>query len=154
MTKTIAVFLVAAATAFSAGDPAGLHIWKASALNAQGKELAKKVDAHKVASAPLASIGNRTFSLAHREGSGQVEWHEKQADVLVIESGTVTVIYGGTMVDEKTSAPGEKRAESIKGGQEATLTTGDVIHIPSKTPHQMKLAPGQSLTYFVIKVVE
>jgi mannose-6-phosphate isomerase-like protein (cupin superfamily) len=153
MIKTLAVFLVAAATAFSA-DPAGLHIWKASSLNAQGKEMAKKVDAHKVASAPLASIGNRTFSLAHREGSGQAEWHEKQADVLVIESGTVTVIYGGTMVDEKTTAPGEKRADSIKGGQEATLTTGDVIHIPSKTPHQMKLAPGQSLTYFVIKVVE
>jgi mannose-6-phosphate isomerase-like protein (cupin superfamily) len=153
MTKTIAVLFIAATTAFSA-DPAGLHIWKASALTAQGKEMAKKVDAHKVASEPLAKVGNRSFSLAHREGSGQVEWHEKQADVLVVESGTVTVIYGGSMVGEKTTAPGEKRADSIKGGQEATLTVGDVIHIPSKTPHQMKLAPGQSLTYFVMKVVE
>jgi mannose-6-phosphate isomerase-like protein (cupin superfamily) len=153
MTKTIALLFAAATLAFSA-DPAGLHIWKASALNAQGRELAKKVDAHKVASAPLATVGNRSFSLAHREGSGQVEWHEKQADILVVESGTVTVIYGGTMVNEKTTAPGEKRADSIKGGEQATLTTGDVIHIPSHTPHQMKLAPGQSLTYFVIKVVE
>jgi mannose-6-phosphate isomerase-like protein (cupin superfamily) len=116
--------------------------------------MAKKVDAHKVASAPLASVGNRSFSLAHREGSGQVEWHAKQADILVIEAGTVTVVYGGTMVNEKTTAPGEKRADSIKGGQEATLTVGDVIHIPTKTPHQMKLAPGQSVTYFVTKVVE
>jgi mannose-6-phosphate isomerase-like protein (cupin superfamily) len=153
MTKTIALLFAVATIAFSAG-PAGLHIWKASALTAQGRELAKKVDAHKVASAPLATIGNRSFSLAHREGSGQVEWHEKQADILVIESGTVTVVYGGTMVNEKTTAPGEKRADSIKGGQEATLTVGDVIHIPAKTPHQMKLAPGQSLTYFVAKVVE
>jgi mannose-6-phosphate isomerase-like protein (cupin superfamily) len=153
MTKTIALLFAAATLAFSA-DPAGLHVWKASALVAQGKEMAKKVDAHKVASAPLAAVGNRSFSLAHREGSGQVEWHEKQADILVIESGTVTVIYGGTMVGEKTTAPGEKRADSIKGGEEATLTVGDVIHIPSKTPHQMKLAPGQSLTYFVTKVVE
>ena len=153
MTKTLAVLLVTAATAFSA-DPAGLHIWKASTMAAQGKEMAKKVDAHKVASAPLASVGNRTFSLAHREGSGQVEWHEKQADILVIEAGTVTVVYGGTIVNEKTTAPGEKRGDSIKGGQEATLTVGDVIHIPSKTPHQMKVAPGQSLTYFVTKVVE
>ena len=153
MTKTLAVLLVTAATAFSA-DPAGLHIWKASTLTAQGKEMAKKVDAHKVASQSLASVGNRSFSLAHREGSGQAEWHEKQADILVIEAGTVTVIYGGAMVDGKTTAPGEKRAESIKGGQEATLTVGDVIHIPSKTPHQMKLAPGQSVTYFVTKVVE
>ncbi|HVW09628.1 MAG TPA: hypothetical protein VHC90_13650 [Bryobacteraceae bacterium] len=154
MTKTIAVLLLAAASAFSAGDPAGLHIWKAANLVAQGKEMAKKVDAHKVASASLAAVGNRSFSLAHREGSGQAEWHERQADILVIEAGTVTVVYGGTMVNEKTTAPGEKRADSIRGGQEAALTVGDVIHIPSKTPHQMKLAPGQSVTYFVTKVVE
>src|SRR3569833_2638016 len=153
MTKTLAVLLVTAATAFSA-DPAGLHIWKASTLTAQGKEMAKKVDAHKVASQSLASVGNRSFSLAHREGSGQAEWHEKQADILVIEAGTVTVIYGGAMVDEKTTAPGEKRAESIKGGQEATLTVGDVIHFSSKSPHQMMLDHKQTNTNNKTKVVE
>lgn len=154
MTKTIAALLIASATAFSAGEPAPVHIWKASSLVAQGKEMAKKVDAHKVASDPLGAVGNRSFSLAHREGSGQAEWHEKQADILVIEAGTATVVYGGTMVNEKTTAPGEKRADSITGGKEETLTVGDVIHIPAKTPHQMKLAPGQSVTYFVTKVVE
>jgi mannose-6-phosphate isomerase-like protein (cupin superfamily) len=148
------VLLVAAATAFSAGDPAGLHIWKATSLIAQGKDLAKKVDAHKVASESLGVIGNRTFLLAHREGSGQAEWHEKQADIIVIESGTLTVVYGGQIVDEKTTAAGEKRGPSIKGGREATLTTGDVLHIPAKVPHLMKLAPGQSVTYFVAKIVE
>jgi mannose-6-phosphate isomerase-like protein (cupin superfamily) len=146
--------LLAAATAFSAGGPAGLKIWKAKDLNATGKALAKKVDAHKVASEALGSVGNRTFVLAHREGSGQAEWHEKQADVMVIESGNVTVVYGGEIVDETTTAPGEKRGSSIKNGQEVALTAGDIMNIPAKTPHLMKVAPGQSVTYFIAKVVE
>jgi uncharacterized RmlC-like cupin family protein len=154
MTKSIAIFLLASATAFSAGDPAGLRIWKASDLTAQGKERAKKVDAQKVASNPLGAVGNRSFLVAHREGSGQAEWHEKQADITIIVSGNVTVVYGGQMVDEKTTAPGEKRAPSIRGGQETTLTAGDIMHIPAKVPHLMKVAPGQSVTYFVAKVVE
>ena len=154
MIKTIAVFLLAAATAFPAGDPAGLHIWKASTLTAKGKELGKKLDANHVASESLVAVGNRSFSLAHREGDGLAEWHEKQADILVIEAGTVTVIYGGQVVDGKTSAPGEIRGPSIKNGMEATLVAGDVIHIPAKTAHQMKVAPGKFVTYFVTKVVE
>jgi hypothetical protein len=28
------------------------------------------------------------------------------------------------------------------------------MHIPAKVPHLMKLAPGQTVTYFVTKVVE
>lgn len=154
MTRTITLFLIAAAAAFPAGDPAGFHIWRANNLTAQGKELGKKLDSWKVASEPLATAGNRSFSLAHREGSGQAEWHEKQADIIMIEAGSATVIYGGEMVDAKITTPGEKRGPSIKGGMEAKLGVGDVLHIPAKTPHQMKLAPGEMVTYFVTKVVE
>jgi len=28
------------------------------------------------------------------------------------------------------------------------------MHIPAKIPHQMKLAPGVKLTYFVAKIVQ
>ena len=64
------------------------------------------------------------------------------------------VIRGGTIVDGKTTAPGETRGASIKGGTEVKLGAGDVLHIPAKIPHQMKLAQGAQVTYFVIKVVE
>lgn len=154
MRKTIAILVFVAATAFSAGDPAGFHVWKASQIEADGKQLATKLDAHHVASETLDTIGNRTFMVAHRDGSGQAEWHEKQADVIMIHSGAVTLVYGGEVVDGKTTAPGEIRGASIKGGTEVALGPGDVLHIPAKVPHLMKVAPGKSVTYFIVKVVE
>ena len=154
MKKTILTLLITCAAAFSAGDPPGFHIWKAGDVGAKGKELAKKLDSFKVASETVDTIGNRTFMVAHREGTGQAEWHEKQADVIMIENGAVTMVYGGEVVGGKTTAPGEVRGESIKGGTETLLGQGDVLHIPAKVPHMMKLAPGKTVTYFVVKVVE
>jgi mannose-6-phosphate isomerase-like protein (cupin superfamily) len=133
---------------------AGVHVWRSTDIAAKGAELAKKLDAQKVASETIATEGNRLFMIAHREGSGLAEWHEKQADVMFISSGRVTMVTGGTIVDVKTTAPGEMRGPSIKGGTETTLGPGDVLHIPAKVPHQMILASGAKVTYFVTKVVE
>ena len=52
------------------------------------------------------------------------------------------------------TAPGEMRGPSIRGGTEVALVAGDVLHIPAKVAHQMKLDPGKQVTYFVTKVVE
>jgi mannose-6-phosphate isomerase-like protein (cupin superfamily) len=136
------------------GSTPATQVWKASEIQDRGRALAKKLDAQKVASETIATVGNRSFMVAHREGSGQAEWHDKQADVMFISSGTVTMIYGGTVVDGKTTAPGEIRGSGISGGTEVTLGPGDVLHVPAKTPHQMKLAPGAQVTYFVTKVIE
>ncbi len=148
------MLLIAAAVAFPAGDPAGFHVWKAEQIDAVGKKLATKLDVNHVGSESLVSVGNRSFSIAHREGSGQAEWHEKVADILVIESGSVTLVYGGEIVDGKKTEPGQIRGASLKGGTEIALAQGDVIHIPAKVPHLMKLAPGKTVTYFVAKIVE
>lgn len=150
------VIAVVAVVMFAAqgGAPAGVHVWKSTDISARGKALSQKLDAQKVASEVIATEGNRKFMVAHREGSGLAEWHEKEADVMFISAGNVTMIYGGTIVDEKSTAAGEKRGSSIKGGTEAKLGAGDVLHIPAKVPHQMILAPGAQVTYFVTKVVE
>jgi mannose-6-phosphate isomerase-like protein (cupin superfamily) len=150
----VVVTILALSALLAQGSPAGVHLWKASELSARGKSLAQKLDAQKVASEPLGTEGNRTFLVAHREGSGVAEWHEKQADIMVISAGEVTMVYGGTIVDGKTTQPGEIRGPSIRGGIEAKLGPGDVLHIPAKVPHQMKLDPGKQVTYFVAKVVE
>jgi uncharacterized RmlC-like cupin family protein len=147
-----------AALAFSAvlaqAAPGQVRIWTASELGNRGKALSQKLDANHVASEVIATEGNRTFMVAHREGSGQAEWHEKQADVIMISSGEVTMVYGGTIPDGKTTAPGEMRGAAITGGTEVQLGPGDVLHIPAQVPHQMKLAPGKQVTYFVTKVVQ
>ena len=134
--------------------PPATQVWKASDIQAKGRELATKLDANKVASETIATAGNRTFMVAHREGSGLAELHQKQADVIVISSGQATMVYGGTVKDGKTTAAGEIRGPDIDGGTEVKLGPGDVLHIPAGVPHQMKVAAGAKVTYFVTKVVE
>jgi mannose-6-phosphate isomerase-like protein (cupin superfamily) len=134
--------------------PGQVHVWTATEVSDRGKALGQKLDAQKVASEVVSTDGNRTFMVAHREGSGQAELHDKQADIMVITVGAVTMVYGGTIVDGKTTAPGETRGASIRGGTEVKLGAGDVIHIPAHVPHQMKLDPGKQVTYFVTKVVQ
>jgi mannose-6-phosphate isomerase-like protein (cupin superfamily) len=134
--------------------PGGVHVWKSTDIHTKGQALAKKLDANKVASEVIATDGNRTFMVAHREAPGQAEVHDTQADIMFISEGEITMVYGGTVVDGKTTAPGETRGSGITGGTEVKLGPGDVLHIPAKIPHQMKLAPGAKVTYFVTKVVQ
>jgi mannose-6-phosphate isomerase-like protein (cupin superfamily) len=146
---------VVLAAGLVAQSPASqVSVWKQGEIDKRGGELAKKLDAQKVASEVIAKEGNRTFMVAHREGSGLAELHDKEADIMVISRGEVTMVYGGKIVDGKTTAPGETRGPSIAGGTEVKLGPGDLLHIPAKVPHQMKLAPGAKVTYFVTKVVE
>ena len=102
----------------------------------------------------LTRYGNHLTMLAHREKTGSSELHEKVADFLYIIDGDATVITGGKMVNGKTTEPNEIRGSSIQGGQTQKMGVGDIIHIQANTPHQMILAPGHTVTYFVVKVNE
>lgn len=150
--KIIAAAVLTAALALPAGDPAGFHVWTPVELKGYAKSLAPKVNDKHVASEVLARMDGYHFEVAHREGSGEGEWHEKEADIFVVQSGEATLVYGGELVDARTTAPGQQRSASIRGGMERKLSPGDVVTIPVKVPHQMKLSPGKEITYFVVKV--
>ena len=66
----------------------------------------------------------------------------------------IGVGVGGTVVGGHTSAPDEIRGTSITGGEKKILGAGDAVHIPAKVPHQMLVANGKKVTYFVVKVEE
>jgi len=150
--KIIAAAVLTAALALPAGDPAGFHVWTPVELKGYAKSLAPKVNDKHVASEVLARMDGYHFEVAHREGSGEGEWHEKEADIFVVQSGEATLVYGGELVDARTTAPGQQRSASIRGGMERKLSPGDVVTIPVKVPHQMKLSPGKEITYFVVKI--
>jgi mannose-6-phosphate isomerase-like protein (cupin superfamily) len=151
--RAFAIAILTAAAALPAGSgPAGFELWKNSDLQAFEQKLSPKINAQKVATQPLGSYGNHNFLIAHREGSGEAELHETQADVMVVESGEATLVVGGTVVDPKTTAPHEIRGPSIKGGEKKSLAAGDVVHIPGKVPHQMLVDSGRQITYFVVKI--
>ena len=152
--KPLALALLLAGFALPAGDLPGFYLWKSAELKGFSKTLAPKISDKKVATQNLAAYGNYSFMVAHREGSGEAEYHATQADVFVVQSGEATLVVGGELVDGKATAPNEMRAASIKGGMERKLAAGDVVTIPAKVSHQLKLDSGKQFTYFVVKVVQ
>jgi len=146
------VLLLVSTTLVYAADPEGFGFWKGAAVQNSGKELAGKIDEQKFAWQPLATYDNHLMGISHREGDGSAELHETQADIMVVESGAATLVVGGTMVAPKTVKPHEIRGTSIEGGEIKQLGVGDVVHIPAKVPHQLKIAPGTEFTYLVVKV--
>lgn len=134
-------------------EPAGYKYWSASELKAMSKPLSNKADA-KTSSENLGNFGADHVLMVHREGSGVAELHDTEADVIVVTSGTGTLIVGGTMPGSKNTAPGEERAPAVEGGASQKMGPGDIIHIPPKTPHQVMLEPGKQITYFTLKVKE
>jgi len=152
--KLLAIGLLFAGFARTAGDPPGFHLWKSGELKGFSKSLAPKMNDQKLATQQLTSFGNYLFMVAHREASGEAEYHATQADIFVVQSGEATLVYGGELAGGKTTAPNEMRAPSINGGMEKKLAAGDVVTIPAKTAHQLKVAAGKEFTYFVVKVTQ
>jgi mannose-6-phosphate isomerase-like protein (cupin superfamily) len=152
--KPLALALLLAGFALPAGDPPGFYLWKSAELKGFSKTLAPKMSDKKFAIQSLASYANYTFNVAHREGSGEAEYHATQADIFIVQSGEATLVVGGDLVDGKTTAPNEMRAASIKGGTEKKIAAGDVVTIPAKVAHQVKLDAGKAFTYFVVKVTQ
>ena len=136
----------------SAAGPTGVDSWSASQLKDFEKSLAAKMSPQKVASQTLATYANHNMLVAHREGNGQGEVHERQVDVMVGQSGEAIVRVGGELVDGRQTRPHEMIGSAVRGGVEKRLGPGDVLHIPAKTPHQMMVASGQQVTYFVVKI--
>ena len=148
----VCVVLVASATWLHAADPEGFGLWKGAEVRNSGKDLASKMDDQKFAWLPMATYSNHLIGLSHREGDGSAELHETQADILIVESGEATLVVGGKMVAAKTLKPHEVRGSSIEGGEIKHLAVGDIIHIPAKVPHQLKIIAGTKFIYLVIKV--
>jgi len=101
-----------------------------------------------------SDYGTYILSVSHREKDGVVELHEKKDDVMIVQSGEGDLVVGGKGLDMRTSAPGEQQGTSIEGGTRVHVRSGDVIRIPAGTPHQYFVAPGQQITYSLVKVLE
>jgi mannose-6-phosphate isomerase-like protein (cupin superfamily) len=136
------------AIALVAADPDGYAQYSSADLKA--KVDAAKPDDHKVRLNRVASWGNHSLLAIRRDGDGEAEVHDTQVDVIFVKSGEGTLVLGGTVVEPRTTGPGEIRGKSITGGVSKKMVAGDVIHIPAKIPHQM-LVP-KSLSFEVVKV--
>ena len=114
--------------------------------------MAPESEAKSIAGKTLGSYGNHSASLWRRAKSGQAELHKTRTDLLIVEQGSATLVFGGTIPDPRTTAPNEIRGTSIQGGESKKIEPGDIIRIPPGTPHQFVLDKGQSVAYFALKI--
>jgi uncharacterized RmlC-like cupin family protein len=134
-----------------AAVPAGYEHWTTEQFGAHEKALHKAAK-DGLASETLGSWGNHLLLKTRREASsGRAELHEKQADLIIVQSGHATIIVGGKILNGQTSAPNEIRGTSIEGGERQALKAGDVVHVPARTPHQV-VDTSQAFDYIVLKV--
>ena len=150
---SIAAFAIVA-LAVCAEGPAGVEFFPGTQLKGYTKSLSPKINAQKVATEQLAKWNNASLMVAHREGDGEAELHMTQADIMIIETGGGTLRMGGKVDNPRNTAANEVRGPSISGGEERKVAAGDIIHIPAKVPHQMRVAGGQQITYAIVKVDE
>ena len=106
------------------------------------------------ASESLRDYPQHTAMLSFRSRSGEAEIHEKFADLFIILAGAATLITGGAISGARSIAPGETRGDFIEGGAIQPLRSGEVVHIPAGTPHQMLLSGDQTIAYFILKQQE
>jgi mannose-6-phosphate isomerase-like protein (cupin superfamily) len=132
-----------------AADPTQPLFWSAS----QQKDFDKNAESKLNAERHLGTerLLDSAF-VAYRNGPGEAEIHEKQADLLLIRSGEGTVLVGGKIVDGKPSGPDEVRGKSIEGGTKYPIKAGDTLYIPANTVHQFQVEPGKSFTAMVVKI--
>ena len=146
------VVVLVSAVSVRAADPSGFGLWKASMVKQSSEDLSHKIDDQKFAWQGLGTYDNHLIGISHREGDGSAELHETQTDIMIVDEGKAMLTVGGTMVAPKAIKPHEVRGTSIEGGETKEIGPGDIIHIPSNIPHQLKIAAGSKFTYLVIKV--
>lgn len=112
---------------------------------------AKDVDAAFAAGRPLTETADYKVHASRRDAAGQAEVHEKDTDLIHVLAGQATLVTGGSVVDGKTTGPGEIRGASIQGGETRALAPGDVVVVPHGVPHWFREVKGP-LTYYVVKV--
>jgi mannose-6-phosphate isomerase-like protein (cupin superfamily) len=124
-----------------------VEIWPSGTLKSSGDQLGAEADAKGIAGKTLGGA-----SLWRRSKSGQAELHKTKTDIIVVQQGGATLVFGGAVEAPKISAPNEMRGASIRGGESKKLSPGDIVRIPSGTPHQFILAKGESIAYFALKI--
>jgi mannose-6-phosphate isomerase-like protein (cupin superfamily) len=70
--------------------------------------------------------------------------------VLVVD-GSGTFVIGGSVLDTRPLGPNESTGTGISGGIPRRLGAGDVLVIPSGTPHWLRTIDG-TLDFFAVKV--
>jgi glc operon protein GlcG len=99
----------------------------------------------------LLNRGDYQVHASRRDAPGKAEVHQIDTDVFYVLEGTATLVTGGKVPDLALSAPHELRGSRIDGGDVRTIGPGDVVVVPSGTPHWFREVKAPVL-YLAVKV--
>jgi mannose-6-phosphate isomerase-like protein (cupin superfamily) len=103
--------------------------------------------------APLLETAAYKIHASRRSEPGEAEVHLRDTDVIHVLEGKATLVTGGRIVAGREVAAGEIRGTSIEAGTERRIGPGDVVVVPSGTPHWFEAVEGP-VVYYVVKVTE
>jgi hypothetical protein len=135
-----------------AEDPKGFAIWKAGELKQHDGELSKHVAADHSSRETLADYGDHRFRMLYRDADGNPEQHDAIIDIVMVQSGTGTLVMGGTMIGKRSTNAGEWLGTRLDGGDRHPLGAGDIVHIPAGIPHSFLVPAGGHITYVLLKI--
>jgi mannose-6-phosphate isomerase-like protein (cupin superfamily) len=138
------MILLFAAAILGAGP---VEIWSGGELKSASSGLTTEAQSKAIAGKTIGAA-----SVWRRSRSGEAELHKTKTDLIVIQEGSATLVYGGTIRGAHGTQANEVRGTGIDGGESRKLGPGDVIRIPANTPHQFVLDKGQSVAYFALKL--
>jgi glc operon protein GlcG len=142
-------FAIAGASAVTGGLAAGMKpagevsYWNRQQVN----------DAFAKGAVLYDGAGGRNYMVhaSHRDQAGMAEVHEQDTDIIYVIAGSASFVTGGSVVDGKSTGPGEIRGASITGGTTRQIAVGDVLIVPAGTPHWFQQIRGP-FNYYVVKV--
>ena len=111
----------------------------------------RKGDAPLVAE-PILTLAPYRAQLEYRPGTSPAAVHEKDAELMVVLQGTGTIVTGGKLVDEKRNNANNLGGSSITGGNSQSVVVGDMLIVPSNTPHQVIPTGGAPIVLMTMHV--
>jgi mannose-6-phosphate isomerase-like protein (cupin superfamily) len=127
--------------------------WPSATIKGYSPKLkSRQTDKNLTASEYLSDLGNYKFEIQRRDGSGGGEAHQNWTDIFVVQDGEATILYGGTLENQKDAGNGEMRGTRHIGGKSQKVSAGDILVIPPGVPHQTIVEPGKHFFTMIVKV--
>jgi len=130
--------------------PEGFALWRADELETRRLALAGSIRPDRSSRETLADYGSpirsHRFRHIHRDADGVPEIHDEIIDVVFVTSGAGALQVGGEMLGRNGSL-----GSGIDGGSRIPVGTGDVLHIPARTPHGYLVPDGGQVTYVLVR---
>lgn len=150
----LALSLVTCGVAAAQTPATSAEVFPGKDLKTQITGLEEKAAKNGSSGTTLGNYGSHNIQISMRTTSGGAEVHKHFTDIFYVTAGTATLITGGEVANAKEATEGEIKGTEIKNGKSQTLSSGDIVHIPAGTPHQLIIPKGTTYEAVVVKVKE